>query len=236
MRNVMGAALALLLSFQSQAQDLNGSPATRMSDSVWSIYQKSRGENLAIFQGRQILGGYPGISGSAYFPFSEWSVGSVQYEGIWYHDLELLFDIYREELMVKHPSGVPFVLYTDRVQQFQIKDRKFVHFGKDQTRFSPGIYEVISEGKLMMYSRRIAIMEEKIVDQSIERNFLYKHKYFACLNGECKAISKQKQLLDLLKSDRSKLAQAVKDAKLKFKIQPDAVINLIADTYNQLNP
>lgn len=236
MRKVKGALAALFISAACMAQDADKSTGGHFADSLWSIYQKSRGENLAVYQGRQILGGYPGISGSAYYPFQEWVMGSVQYEGIWYHNLELLFDIYREELMVRHPSGIPFVLYSDRVQFFYLRDRHFVHFTADQKDLAPGFYEIVSEGKLTLYARRAVTLEEKIEDQTIQRDFIAKHRYYALTNGEYKQIVRQKHLMELVKSQRNAINQAVRASGMKFKTQPDAILKLIAETYNKSNP
>jgi hypothetical protein len=236
MRKISMALWALLLTTLLQAQDnqLQTDRSSRLSDSLWSIYQAERGENLAIYRGRQILGGYPGIGGSAYFPFTDWASGSAQYEGVWYHNLELLYDIYRDEVLIRHPSGIPFVLYNNRLQAFRIMGRDFVHFIEPRGDMSPGIYEVLHKGKLTIYARRSVMLDEKIIDQAVERNFISKFRYYAQTGDKVKQFTKQKQLMELVRDQRNQIQPRIREAGVKYKHNPEAIIKIIAETYNQL--
>ncbi|MCR6722462.1 MAG: hypothetical protein NVV59_19710 [Chitinophagaceae bacterium] len=68
MRNLICALAGLLLTLSvcAQGNDVVQQKKSAFADSLWSLYQASRGENLALFQGRQIMSGYPGIGGSAF--------------------------------------------------------------------------------------------------------------------------------------------------------------------------
>ena len=229
------ALWALLLTTLLQAQDnqLQSHRSSRLSDSLWSIYQADRGENLAIYRGRQILSGYPGIGGSAFFPYTDWSSGSAQYEGVWYHNLELLYDIYRDEVLIRHPSGIPFVLYNNRLQAFRIMDSEFIQLYEARGDMSPGIYEVLHKGKLTIYARRSVVLEEKIIDQAIDRNFINKFRYYAATGDKVKQFNKQKQLMEMVRDQRSQIQPRIRAAGVKYKHNPEAIIKIIAETYNQ---
>lgn len=235
MRKFFLALIALSLSTLPHAQDTELGPDrnSRLADSLWSIYQTERGENLAIYRGRQILGGYPGIGGSAYFPFTDWSPGSAQYEGVWYYNLELLYDIYRDEVLLRHPSGIPFVLYNDRLQAFRIRDREFIRQYETRGDMPPGMYEVLHKGKLTIYASRSVQLDEKIIDQAVERNFISKFRYYAETDGKVKQFNKQKQLMELVRDQRNQIQPRIRAAGVKYKHNPEAIIKIIAETYNQ---
>lgn len=238
MRNLISALVALLLSLTLHAQenDVAQQKKSAFADSLWSIYQSARGENLSVFQGRQIMSGYPGIGGSPFYPHPDWVVGDVKYEGYWYYGVDVLYDTYRDELLVRHPNGIPFVLFSDRVQAFSMKNFHFVRFDTDKGPIKTGFYEVLSDGNLKIYVKRVATLHEEIVDQTIIRNFEKKPRYYAQLGNEIVSITKQGQLMDLAKAKRGQVQQAVKASGLKFRKNQEAVIKIIADTYNQSKP
>lgn len=235
MRNLIGTLVVLFLSLLVRAQDkdLARPGKTSFTDSVWSIYQSARGENLAIFQGRQIMSGYPGITGTAFYPHTEWLTGDVKYEGYWYRGLEMLYDTYRDELMVRHQNGIPFVAFGDRVQEFNLQGHRFVRLDTDRGSAKAGFYEVIADGELVVYVKRAVFLNEGIQEQTIVREFIRKPRYYAQLGNQFVAINKQGQIMDLVKSKRSQVQQAVRASGLKFRKFPEAVIKIIADTYNQ---
>ncbi|MCR6722463.1 MAG: hypothetical protein NVV59_19715 [Chitinophagaceae bacterium] len=133
----------------------------------------------------------------------------MKYEGYWYYGLEVLYDTYRDELMVRHPNGVPFVLYSPRVQEFVSKNFHFVRFDTDKGPIKAGFYEIMSDGELVIYVKRMVTLHEEIVDQTIIRNFEKKPKFYAQLGNQLIAVTKQGQLMDLVKSKRSTVQQAL---------------------------
>ena len=235
MRKMTGTLVVLLLTLCLQAQD-SGSPGQKQSsftDSLWLVYQSSRGENLALYKGRQIMSGYTGINGHAFYPYQDWAVGKVQYEGFWYDGVEVMYDIYRDEVLVRHPNGVPLTLFGDRVQAFSIKDHRFVKFDSSAGPIRPGFYEVLADGELKVYARRIVVLREEIVEQTVVRTFNSTHRYYAQLGNKVITVNKQRPLVDLAKAKKSEVLSAVKASGLRFRKDAETVIKIIADTYNQ---
>ena len=229
--------MVLLVSFcalaQGTGQTTSFSPAA--PDSLWSLYQQKRNEGMSIFKGRQVMAGYPDIFGSGFFPYNQWEVGNVQYEGFWYYNQKLLYDVYRDEVLIAHPGGIPLALTNSRVQAFSIKGHNFVNKAEAVGEMPAGIYQVMGDGKLKIYVRRSRIINDQIKDNVVERNFEDMFRYYAEMNGKVKRFTKQNQLLDFIGSHRQAIMQQVRSSGLKFRKHKDAVIAIIANTFNQLN-
>ncbi len=238
MRKLQGLCVMLALSFTAAAQSvaINNGPANPAEDSVISRYLSNRGELLPIYNGRQFSSGYAAIKGSAFYGVKDWTLGSVCYEGVWYHQIPQLYDIYRDELLIRHPSGIPLVLYGDRVQAFQFNELKFVRLSAGQTGMPrTGYYEVLEEGPLTIYAYRFCLLEERIVDQHVEKEFMNKSRYYAVWKGEVISVNSQKQLSGITRDKRQEIQQALKSAGVRFKKNPSEALKIIAHTFNQSN-
>ncbi|MFT3676172.1 MAG: hypothetical protein QM781_09765 [Chitinophagaceae bacterium] len=238
MRKLQGLCIMLALTFTAAAQPvaMNNGSANPAEDSTIARYLSNRGELLPIYNGRQFSSGYAAIKGSAFYAVKDWTMGSVCYEGVWYHQLPLLYDIYRDELLLRHPSGIPLVLYGDRVQAFEFNDLKFVRLSAEQTGMPrTGYYEVLEQGPLTIYAYRFRLLEERIVDQHVEKEFMDKSRYYAVWKNEVISVSSQKQLSGITRDKRQEIQQALKAAGVRFKKNPAEALKIIAHTFNQSN-
>jgi hypothetical protein len=218
-----------------------GQPADTLSgglhfpqDSLLNIYD-SRKDSLSLYNGRQFYGYSLSIEGSAFFQANEWGHGSVLYDGAWYRNVELMYDLYRDELIARHPVGIPIVLFRERVQEFILTGKVFVYLEKDKNNVvSNGFYQRVTDGKATVYAKRVRKLEEKIDGLFIERKFILADQFFVLKVGVYYTVKKQKGLLALFKDKRQEISEYKGRLKQKYKTNPEQFIVNIADYYNQL--
>jgi hypothetical protein len=170
----------------------------------------------------------------AFFPVSGWQKGSVLFDGIWYHDLSMMYDIYMDEVVILHPSSTPVRLISERVQQFRFMDLYFERLGTaNSPQLKTGFYQRMVDGPVTIYVKRTKKIEENIVDLSIERKFIPADHFFALKDGMYTAIYKQKGLLELMKDKRQGVVHHLKQQNLKFKRNREKAIFEMAKFYNQ---
>lgn len=232
---ILSSALFLFL-FYSAASQPTSSPNKKSSEAsvnAAGLYFTNQAEALAIHDGR-VFYGYPGMIGHAFYPEPVMQIGSLLYDGTWYHDVSFIYDIFKEEVVTLHPNSALIRLFTDRVQQFYFQGHTFVHLTADKDRvIKSGLYQRLADGKITIYASRHKVIEEKIVDVKLERRFIFSTRYYILKDGSYYEINKQKPLLNLLKDSKQSIVQHLKLQKLKFKTDKEKTIVEIADFYNQ---
>jgi hypothetical protein len=230
-------ALILLFRVLSAIGQPGGSPVpgTVVLDSLVKIYQNGLGVNLPLYNGRQFYGYSASIKDHAFYPVNEWTTGSVRYDNMWYQRVPLMYDVYKDELVTMHPNGIPFSLFSDRVQEFSLNNKVFVRLFADKDNDIPtGFYQRLSTGKATAFVKRIKLLEEKINGLEVERKFLTKDMFYILKDGLYTKIRKRQSLLLALKDKNNELAQYLNQAKIKYKAGAETYIIRVTEFYNKL--
>ena len=145
-----------------------------------------------------------------------------------------MYDIYKDEVLILHPTATPIRLFSERVQQFIFQGQTFVRLNPEKNNIlKSGFYQRLTEGNVTIFVRRYKKLEENIVDLAIERRFVGFNQYYVLKDGNYYPINKQKSLLELLKDTRQNIVQHLKQQKLRYKDNKEKAIVQIAEFYNQ---
>lgn len=203
------------------------------SDNTDSLGNAAKGETPAVFNGR-VFYGYPLINGHAFFSTDSWQKGSVLYDGLWYHDINMMYDINQDMLNVQHPTLIPLQLFSERVKQFNMGDQVFVRLAPDEGNvIKSGFYQQLVKGNVTIFALRVKRIEETMANMTLEKNFVQTNFYYALKDGKYYSVKKQNSLLDLLKDSRQALIRHLKQQDLKFRQDKEKTIVQIAEFYNQ---
>jgi len=227
--------LLLLFFFNAAGQTLDSAARKPNSeaDSTINLYFTTVGQTSAIYNGR-IFYWYPLMQGHAFYSTSKWQPGSVLYDGTWYHSLSMMYDIFKDEVILKHPDSAPIRLISDRVQEFHLSDQHFIRIrpvtgnGLKNT-----FYQSLEEGKVSLYATRHKRIEESIVDNTLIRTFIPVDGYYLLKEGKYYEVTSQKQLYSLLKEHKQGMSQHLRQQKLKFKKDRENTIIQMVKYYNQ---
>ena len=204
------------------------------TDSVINIYFSKQWKELPIYNGRLFRGYEYGIEGHGFYFSSDWQIGNIQYDGIWYNNLPLRYDIYKDEVMVNHPNNIPIILFGERVQQFHFAD---LHFFRLKTGIknepSAVIYQLLTDGKIKLLSRRSKIIEENLENKKVEKKFIEQHRYYLVKDGKYHLVRNQKSMLNLLIDRRQEILKDLRKNNIRFKKDREKAIIHIADFYNK---
>ncbi|RYF94443.1 MAG: hypothetical protein EOO00_05320 [Chitinophagaceae bacterium] len=231
------SALLLLFSFLKSPAQLIGAEAkqTEPYDSAASSYYNSQVKSFAVYNGR-VFYGYPGMIGHAFFPEngSDWQTGSILYDGTWYHKVLLLFDVFKEELVVLQPNSIPVRLLSNRVEKFVYQGRSFIRLQPDQDNvLKTGFYEQVLEGEASLLIRRSKHIDEKIEGLAVEKRFIPLDQYYIIKDGSYHAVHTQKGAMNVLKDGKQGMAQHLKKQQLKFRKNKERALLEMVTFYNK---
>jgi hypothetical protein len=217
----------------AQSLDTVQAKSQKPSDSIDSMGVAVQGETPAIYNGR-VFYGYPLITGHAFFSTNSWQKGSVLYDGIWYHDINMMYDINQQVLNIQHPTLIPIQLFSERVKQFNIGDQVFVRLMADKDNgIKKGFYQQLVEGNVTIYASRIKRIEETMTNMTLEKKFAQVNSYYVFKDGKYQLIKNQNSLLDLLRDSRQAIIRHLKQQDLRFRDNKEKAIVQIAEFYNQ---
>lgn len=226
------SGLFLILFFQfASAQSHNSSDHSNPS----SFEVSGSPDWLPLYNGR-LFYSYPFITtGNAFYPDNEWHTGEIVYDGITYSSIPILYDAYKDVVLVKHPVNLTIILFSKRVKEFSFGDNYFFYKNEgERDNMKKGFYQLILTGKVTLLSKRIKFYQETINGMELQREFLVKDEYYILKNGSYYQISNQKNFFQLLKEKRRELMSKRKQLKLRFKRDPENFIKILTSYYNQL--
>lgn len=200
------------------------------NDTLVQLYNTDRRSTLPIYNGRQFSGYSPQIEGFPYSFSNDWQTGSVLYDGIWYHDLPIMYDAYQDQVVAKSPNGFPFVIISEKIERFILAGHEFVRITSG---LPTGFYHLVVEGPVTMYVKRIKQLDEKISGLTVERKFIPEELYFLKKGETVQRIRRQGDLFDVLKDRKQDIQQFMRKEDLKFKNNTENVIALVAEYYNK---
>src|SRR5690606_6762162 len=106
---------------------------------------------LPIYNGRQFSGSSQQIEGFPYSFSNDWQTGSVLYDGIWYHDLPIMYDAYQDQVVAKRPNGLHFVIISENIERLLLAGHAFVRI---PCGLPTGCYHLVVEAPVTMYVKR----------------------------------------------------------------------------------
>ena len=136
--------------------------------------------------------------GHAFVFSDDWQKGTICYDGICYHDISFRYDVYHQELVVMTPKSGPVRLFSERIQRFNFGDSIFVRYNPDKDDvLKTGFYQQLETGSITILVHYRKIIQEKIVQVTLERSFISLNSYYALKDGKYYPINSQKSLLNL---------------------------------------
>ena len=171
-----------------------------------------------------------------YFSSEDWITGTVYYDGEYFRDVSLMYDLYSAVLIAEHfPSGHPIQLIDEKVQSFDIDGH---HFEKiDNKAFgnslpATGFYDVLHPGKTRLIARRQKVRRQEIEDLSVETFFDERTRYFVLKNDVFFPVKNKASLLKILSDKKRGLKKFLKDNKA-LRFQPkEELLRKIAEHYD----
>jgi hypothetical protein len=91
----------------------------------------------------------------------------------------------------------------------------------------------VETGNVSILIHRQKIIQERIVQTTLERKFIPLDSYYALKNGTYYPITNRKSLLNLLGDSRQAVSRYLKQQRLKYKHDPENYILKATRFYNQ---
>lgn len=222
----------LPLKAQSLSDD-SGSAGS--SAKIVGLYQEKVAGQSPLYQGREYLGFDNRIIGHAFFASDEWSQATIQYDGVLYEGVRLLFDIVNEEVIVLHPNDYAKIkLLNEQISWFSFSGHTFIRLAGNEAVPEAGLYERLYDGKLMVLAKRKKQLSSYTSDKELIREFEEKNRLYIKKEGIYHAVKSKRSVLKVLKEQKKELRRFLRKNKIKYRKNRDAAIVKMAGFYDSL--
>jgi hypothetical protein len=225
-----------------QGMDSDTAYLNNISAQLVKNYNKSVSEQSRLYSGREYLPYDPSIKGDAYYPSSVtiWFNGEVNYDGIVYKDIPLMYDVYKDVVIsLLYNKFSKYILLSERVHDFTFFNHHFVRIDADSLKndksgISTGFYDQLYNGKNEVLVKRSKEIQNNSSSFGLETFFLEKHEYYVKTGNTYYKISSQGSFLNLLKDKKADLKQYIRANKIRFKKDPESAMTKIAAYYDSI--
>ncbi|WP_192579216.1 hypothetical protein [Dyadobacter aurulentus] len=202
-----------------------------------SIYKEATAQSQNLYNGRQYYVYDARSEEHQFFNDRKWRKGVVRYDEQQFDSIPMIYDIFRDELVVKHFNGDHLLLQSEKVDFFMLDDHNFVRMesGKDiNPQMRTGFYDILYDGKSRTIVRRAKQRQEKIVDKRVIALYPQKSFFYILKDGKYHASQTKKAVLNLFPEHKKELRKALRDGKLRFRKQKDLAIAKMVSIHDEL--
>jgi hypothetical protein len=160
-------------------------------------------------------------TGHQFFLSSEKQPGSVFYNGHAFANVQLLYDVVLDQVVLSPPqSPLTLRLVNENVREFSVNRHRFTRLVADSSNKSvirTGFYEVLLDSTVQVLAKRTKRMQEHLLQSYIDVEFTTEDELFVKKAGLCYSVRRKAAAMRLF-SDRSKEMQDyLKRHPLSFK-------------------
>ena len=245
MRSIVLAAIAIfqviIFTDPSCAQPGNDAQAF-LSDakaSARSSYDNLIKDQLALFNGVEYVDYDLGFSGNPFFLDDYYAEGTIEYDGMVYHDIPLKYDVVEDKILVEYFNHAGnrkgLILEYEKVHAFTYEGHQFVkvHANNPVGSLKEGFYDVLLDDEISIYASRKKQINKAVKNGQLNIKFEVLDQFFVELDDNTYRVSNKSSLLQLFEDRKKQLKPYIKTNRLDLKRDFEA--SLIAVTQQYIN-
>lgn len=229
----------LLLSFLS-AFPQHRADTTFLSAAIENTiqtYQRTIGGQAKINNGSKYLPPKEAEDHHPYFLSEDWIMGDAFYDGEYFSNIPLMFDVLNSRLITEHhSSGHPIQLVIEKLDRFSISGHSFQKIKNESANGSlpaTDFYDFLYPGETTVVARRQKVLREKIESSEIHTQYDEKTRYFILKNGVFFQVKSKSSVLKVLADQKNPLKKFMKARGIKFSLDRELALKSLAEFYDK---
>ena len=185
-----------------------------------AIYAQSFDPEQALKNGKQYGYFYPSSEGRHFMHDAE---GSIHYDGNWYHDVDLYYDMYNQLVLVRNYQGGGrqyLIPRQDYIKAFEMEGQRFDFFRHPpDSSMTPGFYAELFNRK----GTRLFVKRNRELDQNRSRRpgdkrtrFVLADEHYLLDSTGAHIISNKKELFEAMGNNPGLLAH-IKSRRIRLR-------------------
>jgi len=235
--------LCLIASQNSFSQTTRADSSSQQNalNGTVNFFYTAIGKQSPLYNGAEYNFYDPIITGNAYYAdVKAFTPGTVNYNGITFNQVPMLYDIYSDDVVVLlYNHFTKFTLVKEKVTSFDYLDHHFININADTLAANAGItsgyYDELYRGRSQVLVKRSKNIQTTAGQTSIESYFNPAKTYYLRKNNIYYTITGKGSMLDVLKDKKKQLQQYIRTSQINFRKEPEEAMVKIASYYDQLS-
>ena len=201
------------------------------------IYAQEHGDMGKLIHGKVYEADLLPTRENPFWLSADWSLGSLQTKQVYYPELLLKYDAYRDALVFAADMMEEKWIWVNELQvkSFEIRGKKFEYLGRGveqdilrAANLSPGYFELLYEGKSTLYAKREKLFRPYRDTYEYAGEFYKNSIYFLWRDQTCWIIKGKKEVLQFTQDHTTEIEQYIKQQGIRFgSISDDQWVKLI---------
>ena len=189
-------------------------PKTRIAkfDSIIGV------ESSGIINGRIYQPKYIDAQLHPFWQGRAWKKSNLHYQGQFYHEVEVLYDAYQDQLIYNYKDqrglSLWMLLYPEEIKSFTLGEAKFERITPDNPQgLAEGFYEVVFK------SNQIKLLAKRIKEKYIDNQtilFRERSRYYLLTSNKFRLIDSKKDFTSIFATNNTQVKSFIKKNKLKI--------------------
>jgi hypothetical protein len=191
-------------------------------DNAISTYHAFLFPETALYNGAEyVIYQHKLDEGDPFFMSTHFDSSSIFYDGVFYSNLRLTYDLLQDIVVVDYPVNASLIqLDNDLIESFTLGTYHFIRINKDSSGSSfpgTGFYEMLYNGKNMLLKRNTKEVNEVTLTEGVRRTIRVRSAYYLKKNGVYYSVNNKGSLLDALSDKKKNVRQFIRQNKLDTK-------------------
>jgi hypothetical protein len=200
------------------------------------LYYQSLGDQSPLYNGREYLEyAYTLQSGDPFFGTAGFINGSINYYGMEFRNVPIIYDIIKDQVIVQHFDKVHKInLQPEQIAWCTLSGHTFVRITPDSSHhLAAGFYDRFYYGKIILLAKREKKIREDHSNFQINNVVDEKTYYYLKKDGLYYNLKNMHSLLNILKTKKKEIQQYLSSNKIKFKADPEQAMIMAAEYYDR---
>ena len=213
----------------SQAADTSSQTSL---DSLILFYTRSLQEKTLLYNGREYTRMNQRTIGHPFYASDQPQKGSLVYNGIFYPEAKLTYDIATDEIVMTAFENITISLLNERIAEFSIGDHRFTHIRENEMGVEQGYYEILVEGQFNVLAKHKKQLEQGFNPADPDRYVQY-DTYFIRTDA-FHQVTSLSALLSLFPGKGPEIRKYLRKNNLRFKKKPAETIVAAVEHYQAI--
>lgn len=198
------------------------------------FYYASLKENAPIYNGSAYTGHGQNIEGHPFFLEKAAFIGQVEYDGVWYINIPMQYDLIDDAVVIKDFTGnYPIKLNSQKIRSFKLDSFEFVQAYQISSMIPAGFYQRLYKGGTQVLAKKKKQVLYRTNEEKTIANYQEFKSYFIVKDGVFTEVSKVKQLFAIYSDKTKEIKNMIGQKKLSFRKNPEQMLTAIASFYDQ---
>lgn len=200
-----------------------------------SLYKEATFESQNLNNGRVYYIYDSRMKEHQFFDNRKWDKGAVIFEGQRFDSVAMMYDIVKDELVIRHINGDAIILPSEKVEAFSNYGQLFKWYesGKGiDAQMRTGFYNVFYDGPSRLLIRRSKVRQEKIVDRQVITIFPQKDFHYVRKGNQYHFVRTKKSVLKLFPDHKREMRRVLREENIHFRSERTTAIGRMVATYD----